>query len=469
MGEQKYKFEDLVDISSFGAILDNLYQITDIPSAIIDINGKVLTKAGWQRICFDFHRKNSASEELCIKSDTFISAEIDAGKPYVIYECPHGLIDSSCPIILDGEHIANVFIGQVLHEPLKYKSVDRFRKQAQLYGFDETDYLAALSEVPVLDIEKHKKIIELISQLAQQISQVALANLKIIEQNSIIKEREERCLMAQEVAGCGSWDWDIVNNKTTWSSSTFKQFGFSPDEITPTYEIFASLVSPTDIDKVNRAIKKALKGGTSYSVDAQMLRKDGTPWVMHSRGAVKRDNTGRATRFIGIQQDITTQKSSKIELQRLNEELEVRIEERTNELQKKNIALTEILNRFETEKQNVAGMVDINVHKLLLPTLNKLIEKSSSFDRRYLVLIKQNLEELTNSFGSKLTSLKYQLTPKETDLCILIKGGFSIKEISTMQNLSVRTVESHRLNIRRKLGITSKKINLATYLTQLKD
>lgn len=148
-------------------------------------------------------------------------------------------------------------------------------------------------------------------------------------------------------------------------------------------------------------------------------------------------------------------------------DLEISLQKKTKEVERKNIALTEVLNHIEQEKQKFSGRVDANVQKLLLPIIDKLIEKASSFDSRYLQLVKQNLEELTSSLGIKLSSVKYRLTPKEIEFCTLIKGGFTIKEIAVMQSLSERTVETHRFNIRKKLGITSSRINLATYLAQL--
>lgn len=165
--------------------------------------------------------------------------------------------------------------------------------------------------------------------------------------------------------------------------------------------------------------------------------------------------------------DISGQKRTEHILLKEKEELELRVEERTNELQRKNIALTEVLSQLEIEKKNLATKVGVNVQKLLLPVIDKLIEKSSSLDSRYLMMIRQNLESLTSSIGIKLSSTEYNLTPKEMELCVLIKGGFSIKEIAAMQNLSERTVETHRLNIRKKLGINSSKINLSSYLAQL--
>ncbi len=137
------------------------------------------------------------------------------------------------------------------------------------------------------------------------------------------------------------------------------------------------------------------------------------------------------------------------------------------EIERKTIALKEVLGQLEVEKKKMAEKIEINVQKVLLPVIDKLIEKSSSLDSRYLMMLKQNLKQLTSSVGIKLSNTNHNLTPKEIELCALIKGGFSIKEIATMQNLSERTVETHRLNIRRKLGLTSVKINLSSYLSQL--
>jgi len=150
-----------------------------------------------------------------------------------------------------------------------------------------------------------------------------------------------------------------------------------------------------------------------------------------------------------------------------NKELESRVKEITAELERKNIALKEVFSQLEIEKENLTNRIEVNVQKLLLPVIEKLINKSSSLDSRYLMMIKQNLEQLTSSAGIRLSSLEYNLTPKEIELCALIKGGFSIKEIAAMHNLSERTVETHRFNIRKKLGISSTPVNLSSYLASL--
>jgi DNA-binding CsgD family transcriptional regulator len=56
------------------------------------------------------------------------------------------------------------------------------------------------------------------------------------------------------------------------------------------------------------------------------------------------------------------------------------------------------------------------------------------------------------------------LTPTEVRVADLIKQGKTSKEISELFNLSPRTIEFHRDNIREKMGLKNRKINLRTHL-----
>ena len=57
-----------------------------------------------------------------------------------------------------------------------------------------------------------------------------------------------------------------------------------------------------------------------------------------------------------------------------------------------------------------------------------------------------------------------RLTPRELNICELIRSGKSSKQIASNLNISLGTVNKHREQIRRKLGISNKEINLGTYL-----
>ncbi len=48
-----------------------------------------------------------------------------------------------------------------------------------------------------------------------------------------------------------------------------------------------------------------------------------------------------------------------------------------------------------------------------------------------------------------------KLTPREAEVAAWLASGETNKALARRLNLSVRTVEAHRLSIRRKLGIDS--------------
>ena len=63
--------------------------------------------------------------------------------------------------------------------------------------------------------------------------------------------------------------------------------------------------------------------------------------------------------------------------------------------------------------------------------------------------------------------IKLNLTPTQIQVVRLVKEGKSTKEIRYLLRLSLRTVDVHRYNIRRKLGIKDRKTNLKIHLISL--
>jgi len=59
------------------------------------------------------------------------------------------------------------------------------------------------------------------------------------------------------------------------------------------------------------------------------------------------------------------------------------------------------------------------------------------------------------------------LTPTEIAVSTLIARGHRSKEIAELMSLSASTINFHRNNIRKKLGIHNRKINLRNYLASL--
>jgi len=173
-----YRLENLIDLTRFQEMLDSLHDAVDLPTGIVDQDGRILTASGWQDICVRFHRANPTTAVQCRTSDQYISDHVlDATEP-LICTCPMGLIDSATPIVIDGKHLGNVFIGQFfLGEP----DPEHFRRQAKKYGFDEEAYLKTLSKVPVLSKERLERNLVFIRRLAEILCKTGLKQLKLME------------------------------------------------------------------------------------------------------------------------------------------------------------------------------------------------------------------------------------------------------------------------------------------------
>ena len=134
-------------------------------------------------------------------------------------------------------------------------------------------------------------------------------------------------------------------------------------------------------------------------------------------------------------------------------------------LEEANIALRVILKAREDDKNELEGKVLANMKRLVLPYLEKL-EKSRLDDsqRVCLVGLQANLEDLVSPFSQRLSSPLLNLTPREIQVANQIKEGRANKEIAGFFNISLRTVEFHRENIRKKIGLVNKKVNLRSQL-----
>jgi len=141
---------------------------------------------------------------------------------------------------------------------------------------------------------------------------------------------------------------------------------------------------------------------------------------------------------------------------------QAKLKEQTAALQQKNIDLKDILIQVEAEKKRAQTDILNNVESVLLPLLKKMRLKGEA--RKYIKILQDGLENLVSPFGSKITDKKYHLTPREIEICNMIKNGLSGKEIARLLNIAFQTVEMHRKNIRRKLGLSNKRINLTTFL-----
>lgn len=163
--------------------------------------------------------------------------------------------------------------------------------------------------------------------------------------------------------------------------------------------------------------------------------------------------------------DLSERKRNEAALQEAYEgrkALQDQMKQQAADLDRKNVALRELIGQITLEKNRIKEDVAANIRETVLPILEKFrVEEKFA---PHVKAIRRLLEDLTSSYGRELTGIGSTLTLKEMDICRMIRGGLTSKEIAEALYVSVQTVEKHRKNIRRKLGIANKAVDLGSFL-----
>ncbi|MCB9014900.1 MAG: PAS domain S-box protein [Lentimicrobiaceae bacterium] len=147
--------------------------------------------------------------------------------------------------------------------------------------------------------------------------------------------REKILRQAQQMAHIGNFEFDFRKNTSIWSENMYRIFDVEhTTELNNVIQnILPDLILPEDYSRTKQIFNDAIKGLCNYELVYRIRKKDNSIRDIHSRADIERDENGNPIRMIGLIQDITEQKRTEKEIQRLNESLEKRVEERTHELQ----------------------------------------------------------------------------------------------------------------------------------------
>ena len=184
------------------------------------------------------------------------------------------------------------------------------------------------------------------------------------------------------------------------------------------------------------------------------------------------DREGKIYAVGGFCTDITTRKEAEEALKKAHDELEQRVVERTAQLEQKtkklmetNVALEILLEKRDDDKKELEARVMFNVEKLIYPYLVKLqMGCNDDSQETILKIMQSNLDEITSSFMHSHKDHLSKLTPAQIQIADLIKKGKRTKEIADLLNLSPATIACHRQEIRKRLCLTNKGINLQAAL-----
>lgn len=236
---------------------------------------------------------------------------------------------------------------------------------------------------------------------------------------------------------------------------------------------FRDLAHPEEVARLERRYRRRVAGDavpTPY--ETRIVRKDGRtlPVEISSARIMWHGTAG----VLVILRDISRRKALEAQAAANRKLLEKKVFERTRELESKNRQLADanttlnvLLEKGAKDRYGYEQEMYTKILTLISPFLSKLKLSASKRQAAYLEAIEKNLNALSATTGVTGTLEGRLLTPAEIEIASLIKLGKSNKAIAGLLGLSVKTIETHRRNIRKKMQITNRKVNLRALLLSL--
>jgi len=292
---------ELIDFEEVNKLLEGFNKTTGFVTAILDLNGKVLSKSGWRKMCTDFHRINPESSKNCTISDTVLANKLNSNEKYHFYQCLNGLVDVAVPIVIKGEHIANLFSGQFFIEK---PDPSFFEKQAEKFGFDKQAYMQAFDKVPVVSMDKVKVAMDFLLDMTQLISEITFQKVEQTQLNKALWESEFRFEKLYENGPFGmvmaDKDFRFAKANPTFCSI----MGYSEAELQKM--TFVDLTHPDDSKKDKSNVQKLInKEIQVYKTDKRYIRKDGQIVWGSLTVTSTYDSDGNFLYNLGIVEDIS--------------------------------------------------------------------------------------------------------------------------------------------------------------------
>jgi len=184
-------------------------------------------------------------------------------------------------------------------------------------------------------------------------------------------------------------------------------------------------------------------------------QKDGMRRYLTSTIFAIRNRKNEKAGFGLISRDITEQENGVLEL-----------EQKKKEAEDTNIALKVMLDQHTRARESIEEQISIKLQELVNPYLNLLGNSSVNEKQAETIrIIQAHIDSISQQFSPKAREIMLKLSPRESMISDLVRQGKTSKDIAEILHIGLRTVETYRNNLRKKLGINKKKVSLQTFLT----
>jgi PAS domain S-box-containing protein len=174
----------------------------------------------------------------------------------------------------------------------------------------------------------------------------------------------------QRIANLGTFEYVVDTRTTVWSEEEYRIYGLDPAGPSPAYDVMlAKSIHPDDAALLHQTFGAAMQSGSIYELEHRIVRPDGSVRWVYDRAHPHFDQNGKLVRYIGATLDITDRKRAEETMRTANEELELRVRERTEELTRSQNRLQNLSSQLLLAQEKERKRVAAELHDGLLSEL----------------------------------------------------------------------------------------------------
>jgi PAS domain S-box-containing protein len=278
----------------------------------------------------------------------------------------------------------------------------------------------------------------------------------------LLRESQERLRMAQQAAGIGAFEWNLVTGTRSWTAEFEAMHGLRPGAYAQTREAWERVVHPDDVGVLATGTQRAIETGDVVEGDWRVVWPDGTTHWIAGRWKAFADEAGRPDRVCGVTVDITERKRAErdreqllVELGTLNAELEDRVERRTAQLRatvaEREALLQEVHHRVKNNLQVISSLLNMQIRRLApganrsglvesmtrveaIALIHERLYQASDYARvpfsEYASTLARNIVQATGT-APEAVALHVEIDPVELSVDRAIPCGLILNELIT--------------------------------------
>src|SRR6266487_164629 len=138
---------------------------------------------------------------------------------------------------------------------------------------------------------------------------------EIIERKSAeenLRRSEAFLTEGQRISHTGSWSWHVSSGKVAWSEEHFRIFGFDPEKVEPSFQLFLETVHPEDRSFVEGSLDEVVREKRGFDMEFRIALADGSIKHVQGVGRPVLGDSGEVDRYIGTTVDITERKRGEV-------------------------------------------------------------------------------------------------------------------------------------------------------------